>query len=141
MKRLIIILAILLGLALVMKVTVPSMEKHKEAAVEQVTKFVEEQMMQNEEVDGYLEAYGIDKDETHRFLSENGIYKSMVTYLVENSLFLEDYFVCNVGKFQYEGEIYPLTLGLFNHVFVLTDYIDEMQEAQAKMEKLQQKLE
>lgn len=141
MKRLIIILAILLGLALVMKVTVPSMEKHKEAAVEQVTKFVEEQMMQNDEVDGYLEAYGIDKDETHRFLSENGIYKSMVTYLVENSLFLEDYFVCNVGKFQYEGEIYPLTLGLFNHVFVLTDYIDEMQEAQAKMEKLQQKLE
>lgn len=134
-------MAILLGLALVMKVTVPSMEKHKEAAVEQVTKFVEEQMMQNEEVDGYLEAYGIDKDETHRFLSENGIYKSMVTYLVENSLFLEDYFVCNVGKFQYEGEIYPLTLGLFNHVFVLTDYIDEMQEAQAKMEKLQQKLE
>jgi hypothetical protein len=141
MKRLIIILAILLGLALVMKVTVPSMEKHKEAAVEQVTKFVEEQMMQNDEVDGYLEAYGIDKDETHRFLSENGIYKSMVTYLVENSLFLEDYFVCNVGKFQYEGEIYPLTLGLFNHVFVLTDYIDEMQEAQEKMEKLQQKLE
>ena len=61
--------------------------------------------------------------------------------MVENMLFLEDYFVCNVGKFTYEEEVYPLTLGIFGHVFVLTDYLDEIQEAQKKVEKVQKRME
>lgn len=139
MKKLWIFILAIVCLAIVMKMTVPSTEKHQEVATEQITVFVEDQMKNNPEVNDYLEEYGIDKEEAIKLLSESGIYRSLVQSLVETNLFFEDYFVCNIGKFEYDGEIYPLTVGVFNHVFVLTDYIDEIQAASEKMEQYKDK--
>lgn len=54
---------------------------------------------------------------------------------------IKDYFVCNVGKISYDGATYPLTIGCFNHVFVLTDYMDEVQKAGKKVEEYKKKLD
>lgn len=121
MKKLLIFLAALVVLVLLMKVTVPSPDKHREVATEQLTVYVEDNISDFGEIAEYLDEFGIDK-------------KQAIKFLVDNMLYLDDYFVCNVGKFEYDGEVYPLTLGLFGYVFVLTDYVDEMQAINEKYE-------
>ena len=121
-----------------MKFTVPPIEKHYEVASKQLASFVEEKVIKGNEFDEIIGEY-VDKEEVMKFLSHEEVYKPVIRYMVENMLFLDDYFVCNVGKFTYEGEAYPLTLGLFGHVFVISDYYDELQQAGMKVEELNEK--
>ena len=50
-----------------------------------------------------------------------------------------EHVICNAGYVRYDGEDYMLTLGMFGHVFVMTDYIDEIQQANEKLEELRDK--
>lgn len=137
MKKIWFLIIIIVGLVLVMKVTVPSDEKHFETATEQLTTYFEEKIVEGDDYDEIIEDYGIDKEMAMQFLVENGLYKAVVQNLVYNNLSINNYFVCNVGKFTYEGETYPLTLGIFGHVFVLTDYVDELEEMGERVEEIQ----
>ena len=134
MKKIWIIVFVLVALVLVMKVTVPPIEKHYEVAAEQLGKFVEAKVVEGDEFDEIIEQY-VDKETVLQFLSQEDVYKPVIRYFVENMLFLENYFVCNVGKFTYEDEVYPLTLGMFGRVFVITDYYDEILEVNEKMQE------
>ncbi|MBR6092101.1 MAG: hypothetical protein IKQ09_04715 [Bacteroidales bacterium] len=138
MKKTLIILIIVAIVVVVAKMTVPPIEKHYEVASKQLASFVEEKVIEGNEFDEIIGEY-VDKDEVMKFLSQEEVYKPVIRYMVENMLFLEDYFVCNVGKFTYEEEVYPLTLGLFGHVFVLSDYYDELQQAGEKVEEYKKK--
>ncbi len=140
MKKSFIIIIVLVALVVAMKFTVPSAEKHYEVASKQLATFVEDKVIEGDDFDEIIEQY-FDKETAKQFLAQEEVYKPVIKYMVENMLFLEDYFVCNVGKFTYEEEVYPLTLGIFGHVFVLTDYLDEIQEAQKKVEKVQKRME
>lgn len=140
MKKTLIILIIVAIVVVVAKMTVPPIEKHYEVASKQLASFVEEKVIEGNEFDEIIGQY-VDKEEVMKFLSQEEVYKPVIRYMVENMLFLEDYFVCNVGKFTYEEEVYPLTLGLFGHVFVLSDYYDELQQAGEKVEEYKKKLE
>jgi len=137
MKKSFIIIIVLVSIVVAAKFTVPSNEKHYEVATKQLTAYFEEKIVDGDDYDEIIEDYGIDKEKALQFLVENGLYKAVVQQLVDDNLFIKDYFVCNVGKFTYEGETYPLTLGLFGHVFVLTDYMDEIQEMNEKMQEIQ----
>lgn len=140
MKKSFIFIIVLVALVVAMKFTVPPIEKHYEVASKQLASFVEEKVIKGNEFDEIIGEY-VDKEEVMKFLSHEEVYKPVIRYMVENMLFLDDYFVCNVGKFTYEGEAYPLTLGLFGHVFVISDYYDELQQAGMKVEEYKEKLE
>lgn len=140
MKKTLIILIIVAIVVVAAKMTVPPIEKHYEVASKQLASFVEEKVIEGNEFDEIIGEY-VDKEEVMKFLSQEEVYKPVIRYMVENMLFLDDYFVCNVGKFTYEEEVYPLTLGLFGHVFVLSDYYDELQQAGMKVEEYKKKLE
>ena len=125
MKKSFIIIIILVSLVVAMKFTVPPIEKHYEVAAEKLALFVKDKVIEGDEFDEIIEQY-VDKETVMQYLSQEDVYKPVLKYLVENMLFLDDYFVCNVGKFTYEDEVYPLTLGLFGHVFVITDYYEQI---------------
>ena len=127
MKKLLICVIILAILALFMKVTAPSPEKHREVAQEKLSELVSEKISAIEGAKEIIEGNNID---TKLFIR-----------LALTQLQMKDYFVCNAGFIKYEGDEYMLTLGMFGHVFVLTDYIDEMQKANEKMEELKKKLD
>jgi len=139
MKKLWIFILVLAVIAVVMKLTVPSVEKHYDVATEQLSEFVEDKFMESDDYDEIIDDYGIDKQAAMEFLKQGDMYKTMIRYSVENMLVMKDYVVCNVGKITYDGEVYPLTLGIFGHVFVMTDYIDEIQDASEKLEELKEK--
>ena len=125
MKKSFIIIIILVSLVVAMKFTVPPIEKHYEVAAEKLALFVKDKVIEGDEFDEIIEQY-VDKETVMQYLSQEDVYKPVLKYLVENMLFLDDYFVCNVGKFTYEDEVYPLTLGLFGHVFIITDYYEQI---------------
>ena len=127
MKKLLICVIILAILSLFMKVTAPSPEKHREVAQEKLSELVSEKISTIEGAKEIIEGNNID---TKLFIR-----------LALTQLQMKDYFVCNAGFIKYEGDEYMLTLGMFGHVFVMTDYIDEMQKANEKMEELKKKLD
>ena len=139
MKKFWIFILVLVALAVVMKVTVPSVEKHYDVATERLAVLLEDKIMEGDMLDEVINAYGIDKEAPVEFLKQGDMYKTMIRYYVENMLIMKDYFVCNVGKFTYDDKPCPLTIGVFGHVFVTTDYLDEIQKANEKLEKLKEK--
>ena len=125
MKKLLWIVIILAILAFVMKITVPASEKHKDVASERLSEFV---MQKASTIEGAKE-----------IIEGNNIDTKLLIRVALTQLKMKDYFVCNAGFVKYDGQEYMLTLGMFNHVFVLTDYIDEMQKANEKLEELRDK--
>ena len=134
MKKSFIFIIIIVALVVAMKFTVPPIEKHYEVAADKLALFVKDKVVEGDEFDEIIEQY-VDKETVMQYLSQEEVYKPVLKYMVETMLFLDDYFVCNVGKFTYEEEVYPLTLGLFGHVFVITDYYDQMLEVNEKMQE------
>lgn len=128
MKKLFRVIIVLVILAIVMKGTCPKPEKHYEAATVKLTELLNQNISEYADAKEIIEELGIDSKET-------------IGFLVKNMLYFDDYFVCNVGKFVYDGKAYPLTVGLFNHVFVLTDYIDEIQKAEEMIGNYKSKFE
>ena len=125
MKKLLIFVIILAVLALFMKVTVPSPEKHREVAKERLSELVADKIST---IDGAKE-----------IIEGNNIDTKLLIKMALTQLKMKDYFVCNAGFIKYDGEEYMLTLGMFGHVFVMTDYIDEIQQANEKLEELRDK--
>ena len=139
MKKFWFFILVLIALGAAMKLTVPSVEKHYDVATERLAVLLEDKIMEGDMLDEVINAYGIDKEAAVEFLKQGDMYKSMIRYNVENMLIMKNYFVCNVGKVTYDDKTYPLTIGVFGHVFVTTDYLDEIQKANEKLEKLKEK--
>lgn len=127
MKKLLITILVLAVLALFMKVTVPQPEKHREAAQQKLNELVGQKLSSFEGIQSVVE--GDDFDVKAWF------------NVALNQLEVKDYFVCNVGEITYEGDTFPLTVGVFNKVYVLTDYKDEIMKAGKKVEEYKKKLE
>ena len=127
MKKLLIFVILLAVLALFMKVTVPAPEKHHEIAKVKLNELFKEKVST---LKGVVELIEGDRMEEH-------MYAEFITKGLE----IRDYFVCNAGFLEYEGREYMLTLGMFNHVFVSTDYIDEIKKVSEKVEEVKEKLE
>ena len=127
MKKLLIVILVLAVLALFMKVTVPQPEKHREAAQQKLNELVGQKLSSFEGIQSVVEGDDFD-------------IRAWINVALDQ-LEVKDYFVCNVGMVTYDGSTYPLTLGLFNKVYVLTDYKDDIQKAGKKVEEYKKKLE
>ncbi len=125
MKKTLIILIIVAIVVVAAKMTVPNEEKHYQVAQQKLTSLVGQKMSS---LDGWKEmAEGQNLD------------VAALIKLAVGQMEVKDYFVCNVGRITYDGKTYPLTVGVFNHVFVLTDYMDEMEKAGKKVEEYKKK--
>ena len=125
MKKTLIILIIVAIVVVAAKMTVPNEEKHYQVAQQKLTSVVGQKMSS---LDGWKEmAEGQNLD------------VAALIKLAVGQMEVKDYFVCNVGRITYDGTTYPLTVGVFNHVFVLTDYMDEMEKAGKKVEEYKKK--
>ena len=127
MKKVLIIIIALAVLVIAAKVTVPNEEKHYQVAQQKLTTVVSQKMSSIQGLREIAEGQNMD-------------VRSLVKVAL-GGMEVKDYFVCNVGKVTYDGDTYPLTIGVFNHVFVLTDYMDEIQKAERKVEEYKKKLE
>ena len=127
MKKTLVILIIIAIVMVAAKMTVPNEEKHYQVAQQKLTSLVGQKMSS---LDGWKEmAEGQNLD------------IAALIKLAVGQMEVKDYFVCNVGRITYDGKTYPLTVGVFNHVFVLTDYMDEMEKAGKKVEDYKKKFE
>ena len=127
MKKLLFFIIILAVLGLFMKVTVPAPQKHHDIAKVKLNELFKEKVST---LGGVVELIKGDRMEEH-----------MYAEFILQGLEIRDYFVCNAGFLKYDGKDYMLTLGVFNHVFVMTDYIDKIKEASEKFEELKDKFE
>lgn len=127
MKKTLVILIIIAIVVVAAKMTVPNEEKHYQVAQQKLTSLVGQKMSS---LDGWKEmAEGQNLD------------IAALIKLAVGQMEVKDYFVCNVGRITYDGKTYPLTVGVFNHVLVLTDYMDEMEKAGKKVEEYKKKFE
>lgn len=97
MKKLIKTFLILVILAGVMYITVPSPDSHREMAKDKLTERI------NKENTNAVEALG----------------EKIFMNLVMTQLDVDDYIVCNIGHVTYDGEKHYISIGMFNHVFLI----------------------
>ena len=126
MKKLLVLVVVLAVLALFMKVTVPAPEKHHEIAKVKLNELFKEQVSSWKGIVDLVEG---ERMEEHMFAE-----------FILKGLEMKDYFVCNAGFLKYEGKDYMLTFGIFNHVFVMTDYKDQILKVMEKVDEIKKEV-
>lgn len=124
MKKIIVLLAIV-GLCVVMLLTKPDKEAHKEAMMKAVEEFVDETAEK--------EGFGND------FLSElgRGLLCSIAEKAIDMKLRVNDYYLFNTTHVHMNGKDKTLSLGVLGHVFTFGK--DMLREALEKGDKAEQK--
>ena len=133
MKKLLAVIIVLL-VAILMALTVPDKQKHKEAMMEAVNEFVEEET--------------IDKlgDNILAKLGKSVVVKTVETAL-NSKLKVDNYYLFNTTHVRLKGEDQVLSVGLFGHVFTfdkqmlrdkLNEALDAKEEAASEKEAAKQ---
>lgn len=125
MKKTLIIIIVLVVVVIAAKFTVPNEDKHHQVAQQKLTTLVSQKMSSFQGLKEIAQGQNMD-------------VRSLIQ-VVLGEMEVKDYFVCNVGKITFDGSTYPLTIGVFNHVFVLTDYMDEIDKASKKVNEYKDK--
>ena len=125
MKKTLIVIIILAIVVIAAKFTVPTEEKHHQVAESKLNTMISQKMSSFQGLKEIAQGQNMDLRTWIRVLA--------------NQMEVKDYFVCNVGRVTIDDTTYPLTIGVFNHVFVLTDYMDEIQKAEKKVEDIKGK--
>ncbi len=108
MKKVIITLLVLLGIAAVGVVSCPDKEAHKDAIMAVVKETINEEM--KSEDDG-LQGLGV---------LFGSIGSSVAGYFIDNRLTVKNYYVYSVGKLKnLEGEDNTVSVGIFGHIFTV----------------------
>ena len=105
MKGFLYTVLVLLVVAVVGVVTCPDKQAHYDE-IEQVLREVV-----NEELNGTA------GPEENLSIFGEWLSSSSVKLVLNQSLSVENYFVCSVGKLTFDGEVYPISVGVFNHIF------------------------
>ena len=133
MKKLLIVVIILL-VAVLMKMTVPDKQAHKDAMMEAVNEYVEEKAVAK---------YG---DNMLTKLGRNVVIKT-VEVALNSKLKVHDYLLFNTTYVRMDGEETLLSVGMFGHVFtfdkeMLREALEEsaQEKTQAKEERKNAKL-
>ena len=104
MKKLLIV-AIILLLAVLMTQMVPDKQAHKEAMMEAVTEFVDEEAEQRGFGDNVLTNLG------------KGVVLKTIETALNSKLKVDNYFILNTTHVRLKGKDQILSLGIFGHVF------------------------
>ena len=117
MKKLLAVIIVLL-VAVLMTQTVPDKQQHKEAMMEAINEFVEEEA---------VEAVG---DNVLAKLGKSVVVKTIETAL-NSKLKVDNYYLFNTTHVRLKGEDQMLSLGMFGHVFTFDKQMlrDKLEEA------------
>lgn len=128
MKKYLVIIILLL-VAVLMVLTVPDKQKHKDAMMEAINEYVEEET--------------VDKlgDNVLAKLGKGVIVKTVETAL-NSKLKIDNYYLFNMSRVRLDGEDQMLSLGVFGHVFTFDKEMirEKLEESmKAKEEALSEK--
>ena len=127
MKKSLLILIIIAIVVIAAKFTVPTEEKHHQVARQKLSSMVNQKLSS---IDGIQE-----------MIQDQGVDIRELIQVAMDQMEVKDYFVCNVGRVTFDGTTYPLTVGVFGKVFMLSDYQKEFQNAGRKVEEYKKKLQ
>jgi len=131
LKKIITAIAVVV-LLLVMAFTLPNQQAHHKA-LEPVMAKVASQVAQEKTtgVAKVLKSIGLGNEEkTQKGYDKVG--KAMAPGLVK-MVHVNDYIIFSLGKLDYEDNSYPVSLGMFNHVFILP--LDKITKALSEAEE------
>lgn len=103
MKKFGILIIILVLIALVGVATCPDRQAHEEAISEVIDNYVKDK----------------NASEATDLLSSfcNSLETKLVRLVMEENLEVENYFVCSIGRIEWEGEEKVVSVGLLGHIF------------------------
>lgn len=104
MKKLLLFILILVAVAGVCVVTCPDKEAHSEALKDLVNTVLTEELAEVESEAGFV-AFG------------SMLGTGLAGIVLDNTLKVENHFVCSVGTITYAGKTKIVSLGILNHVF------------------------
>ena len=106
MKKLLLFILILVAVAGVCVVTCPDKEAHSEALKDLVNTVLTEELSEGEsESEAGLVAFG------------SMLGTGLAGIVLDNTLKVENHFVCSVGTITYAGKTKIVSIGILNHVF------------------------
>lgn len=127
MKKSLLILIIIAIVVVAAKFTVPTEEKHHQVARQKLSSMVNQKLSSIGGIQEMIQDQGVDIRE--------------LIQVAMDQMEVKDYFVCNVGRVTFDGTTYPLTVGVFGKVFMLSDYQKEFQNAGRKVDEYKKKLQ
>ena len=112
MKRFIVFLLVLLFIAIAMVITCPEKNAHKTKVSEKLSEIFDKELKSDIKNDDDLLGATIG----------SAIGSKLINVLVDQNLEVESYYVCSMGKMTIDGQTSPVSIGVFNHVFLLNDF-------------------
>jgi hypothetical protein len=110
MKKIFVFILVLLFIAIAMVITCPEKVAHKTKVSEKLSEIFDKE----------LKSDVVNTDEPIYAV----IRSDIVSKFISQNLEVESYYVCSIGKMTLDGQTHPVSLGLFNHVFLLIDFND-----------------
>lgn len=104
MKKFLLFILILVAVAGVCVVTCPDKEAHSEALKDLVNTVLTEELAEGESEAGFV-AFG------------SMLGTGLAGIVLDNTLKVENHFVCSLGTITYAGKTKIVSLGILNHVF------------------------
>ena len=112
MKRFFVFLLVLLCIAIAMVITCPEKNAHKTKVSEKLSEIFDKELKSDIKNDDDLLGATIG----------SAIGSKLINVLVDQNLEVESYYVCSIGKMTSDGQTIPVSIGVFNHVFLLNDF-------------------
>lgn len=110
MKGFLYTLLIVFALSLVCIVTCPDKDAHSDALMK----------LFNVAWQTELAEVGINENEGLALFS-SALGSGIAEYVIEKQLIVDNYFVCSIGRFIYEGEENIVSVGVLNHIFTKSE--------------------
>ncbi len=112
MKKIFVFILVILSIAIAMVITCPEKVAHKAKVNEKLSEIFDKELKSNV----------VNDDELIYAAIGSAIGSKFLSVIVDQNLEVESYYVCSIGKMTLDGQTYPVSLGLFNHVFLLKDF-------------------
>ncbi|MBO7469606.1 MAG: hypothetical protein J6T81_05695 [Bacteroidales bacterium] len=117
MKRFIVFLLVLLFIAIAMVITCPEEDVHKERVSLKLKELYSETIVSRVETDDGI--MGLFREYVIVGLQLLGVFSDSDTYFEINN-----YYLCNIGKLKINGKSSIVSIGLFNHVYLIDNFDD-----------------
>lgn len=119
MKGFLYTLLIMFALSLVCIVTCPDKDAHSDALMK----------LFNVAWQTELAEVGINENEGLALFG-SALGSGIAEYVIEKQLIVDNYFVCSIGRFIYEGEENIVSVGVLNHIFTKSEeLLRELEDA------------
>lgn len=112
MKRFIVFLLVLLFIAIAMVITCPEKNAHKIKVSEKLSEIFDKEIKSNIKND----------DDLFGATIGSAIGSRLINVIVDQNLEVKSLYVCSMGKMTIDGQTSLVSIGVFNHVFLLNDF-------------------